>query len=128
MKAALHRFKEMVKLQLALQLTQVDVAQEDMERFLQHCLAKLCSQSDTRSLINSLSQRIAAHQSRVHQIVYKEPLKHIEIILWVLLGLPADQPLEGNFFSGILEGLLGRLDIAVPGQKNPLTLSRGGAA
>ena len=99
-----------------------------MERFLQHHLVELHSQSDMRNLINSLSQRIAAHQSRVCQIVYKEPLKHIEVILGVLLGLAADQPLEGNFFSGILEGLLGRLGIAVPGQENPPTLSKGGAA
>ena len=99
-----------------------------MERFLQHHLAELCSQSDMRNLIDSLSQRMAAHQSRVHQIMYKEPLKHIEVILRVLLGLAADQPLEGNFFSGILEGLLGRLGIAAPGQENPPTLSKGDAA
>ena len=119
MRAALHRFKEMIKLKLALPLAQGDVAQEDIERFLQHCLEELHSQVDTRNLIGSLSQKIAAHQSRVHQIVYKEPLKHIEVILWVLLGLAADQPLEGNFFSSILEGLLGRLGIAAPGEENP---------
>ena len=119
MRAALHRFKEMVKLKLALLLAQVDAAWEDIERFLQHHLANLRFQSDTRNLIDSLSQRITAHQSRLCQIMYKEPLKHIEVILWVLLGLAADQRLEGNFFSGILEGLLGRLGIAAPGQENP---------
>ena len=128
MRAALHRFKEMIKLKLALLLAQVDVAQEDMDRFLQHHLAELHSQMDTRNLIESLSQRIAAHQSTVCQIMYKEPLKHIEVILQVLLGLAADQPLEGNFFSGILEGLLGRLGIAAPGEENPPTSSKGGAA
>ena len=125
MRVALHRFKEMVKLKLALPLAQVDVAREDMERFLQHRLAELRSQSDMRNLIDSLSQGIAAHQSRVHQIVYKEPLKHIEVILWVLLGLAADQTLVGNFFSGILEGLLGRLGIAAPGQENPRLRLKG---
>ena len=69
MRVALHRFKEMVKLKLALPLAQVDAAREDMERFLQHCLAELHSQSDTRNLIDSLSQRIATHQSRVCQIM-----------------------------------------------------------
>ena len=47
--------------------------------------------------------------------------------MWVLLGLAADQPLEGNFFSGILEGLLGRMGIAAPGEENPPTSSKGGA-
>ena len=128
MRAALHRFKEMVKLKLVLPLAQVDVAFEDMERFLQHRLAELCSQSDTRNLIDSLSQRIAAHQSRVHQLMHQESLQHIEVTQWVILGLAVDQPLEGNFFSGILEGLLGRMGIAAPGEENHPTSSKGGAA
>ena len=113
-RVALHRFKELIKLKLALPLAQVDAAHEDMDRFLQHRLEELCSQADTRNLIESLSQRVAAHQSRVCQIVYSEPLKHVEVTLRVLMGMAADQPVESNFFSGILEGLLGRLGIAAP--------------
>ena len=41
--------------------------------------------------------------------------------------MAADQPLESNFFPGLLEGLLGRLGIAAPGEGNPPTLSREGA-
>ena len=88
----------------------------------------MLSQADMRNLIESLSQRVAAHQSRVHQIVYSEPLKHVEVTLWVLIGMAADQPVESNFFPGILEGLLWRLGIAAPGEKNPPTLSKEGAA
>ena len=127
-RVALHRFKELVRLKLTLPLAQVDAAREDMERFLHHHLEELHSQTDMRNLIDSLSQRIAAHQSRVHQIVYSEPLKNIEVTLWVLLGVAADQPVESNFFPGILEGLLGRLGIAAPGEKNPPTSSKEGAA
>ena len=127
-RVALHRFKGLVKLKLTLPLAQVDAAHEDMDRFLQHCLEELCSQADMRNLIDSLSQRVAAHQSRVHQIVYSEPLKHVEVTLQVLLGVAADQPVESNFFSGILEGLLGRLSIAAPGEKNPPTSSKEGVA
>ena len=81
-----------------------------------------------RNFIESLSQRVAAHQSRVCQIVYSEPLKHVEVTLRVLMGMAADQPVESNFFSGILEGLLGRLSIAAPGEENPPTSSKEGAA
>ena len=35
-RVALHRFKELIKLKLALLLAQVDAAREDMDRFLQH--------------------------------------------------------------------------------------------
>ena len=128
MRVALHRFRELVKVKLTLPLAQVDAAREDMDRFLHYHLEELHSQADMRNLIESLSQRVAAHQSRMHQIVYSEPLKHVEVALWVFIGMAADQPVESNFFLGILEGLLGRLGIAVPGEKNPPTLYREGAA
>ena len=121
-RVALHRFQDLVRLKLALSLAQVDVAQEDMERFLYHHLEELHSQTDMKNLLDSLSQRVATHQSRVHQIVYGKPLKNI---LWVFLGVAADQPMESNFFPGILEGLLGRLSIAAPGEGNPPTSARG---
>ena len=123
-RVALHRFRELVKLKLTLPLAQVDAAHEDMDRFLHHHLEELCSQADMRNL----SQRVAAHQSRMHQIVYSEPLKHVEVTLQVFIGMAADQPVEGNFFPSILDGLLGRLSIAVPGETNPPTSSREGAA
>ena len=125
---ALHRFMDLVRLKLALPLAQLDAAQEDMERFLHHRLEELRSQTDMKNLIDSLSQRIATHQSRVCQIVYSEPLENIEVILQVLLGVAADQPVESNFFPGILEGLLGRLGITAPGEKNPPTSAKEGAA
>ena len=125
---ALHRFRELVKLKLTLPLAQVDAAHEDMDRFLHHRIEELRSKADMRNLIASLSQRVAAHQSRIRQIVYSEPLKQVEVTLQVFIGMAADQPVESNFFPSILEGLLGRLSIAVPGETNPPTSSREGAA
>ena len=127
-RVALHRFTDLVRLKLALPLAQVDMAWEDMERFLHHCLEELHSQADIKNLINDLFQRIAAHQSRAHQIVYGEPMENIEVLLWVILGVAVDQPMESNFFPGILEGLLGRLDITAPGEKSPPTSAKEGAA
>ena len=127
-RVALHRFMDLVRLKLALPLAQVDVAREDMERFLHHRLEELRSQTHMKNLIDSLSERIATHQSRVRQIVYSEPLENIEVTVQVLLGVTADQPVESNFFPGILEGLLGRLSITVPGEKNPPTSAKEGVA
>ena len=99
-----------------------------MERFLHHRLEELRSQADMKNLINGLFQRVAAHQSWARQIVYCEPMENIEVLLWVILGVAVDQPMESNFFPGILEGLLGRLSITVPGEKNPPTSAKEGAA
>ena len=42
--------------------------------------------------------------------------------------MTGDQPVESNFFPGILEGLLGRLGMAAPLERNPPTSSKEGAA
>ena len=41
--------------------------------------------------------------------------------------MAADRPLKSNFFLGLLQGLLGSLGIAAPGEGNPPTSSREGA-
>ena len=99
-----------------------------MERFLHHHLEELHSQTNMKNLIDGLFQRIATHQSRARQIVYGEPMENIEVLLQVILGVAVDQPVESNFFPGILEGLLGRLGIMAPGEKNPPTSAKEGAA
>ena len=48
--------------------------------------------------------------------------------LRVLIGLLAHQPLEANFFPGILEGLVGKLGLAPPGITDPPTSAREGVA
>ena len=43
-----------------------------------------------------------------------------------MVGLVMDQPLEANFFPGILEGLTGRLSLMPPGVTDPPTSARAG--
>ena len=125
--AVLHKYREVAKLKLALPLTQLDVAQEEMEKFIQFCLEELQSQQETRHLVGELSSRITDHQSRVCQLLCSEPLRHAEVAPLVLIGMATNWPLKSNFFPGLLEGLLGRLGIAAPGERKPPTSSREGA-
>ena len=98
-----------------------------MERFIQHHLEELQSQQEMRHLVVELSSKITAHRSRVCQVLRSEPLKHAEVAQLVMVGMATDQPLENNFFPGLLEGLLGRLGIIAPGESKPPTSSREGA-
>ena len=81
-----------------------------------------------KNLIDGLFQRIATHQNRARQIVFGKPMENIEVLLRVILGVAVDQPVESNFFPGILEGLLGMLGITAPGEKNPPTSAKEDAA
>ena len=94
-----------------------------MEKFIQFHLEELQSQQETKHLVGELSSRITDHRSRVRQLLCSEPLRHPKVVPFVLVGMAADQPLESNFFPGLLEGLLGRLGIAAPGESNPPTSS-----
>ena len=98
-----------------------------MEKFIQSHLEELRSQQETKNLIGELSSRITDHRGRVCQLLRSEPLRHPEVAPLIMVGLAADRPLESNFLPGLLEGLLGSLGIAAPGEGNPPTSSREGA-
>ena len=63
----------------------------------------------------------------MRELLRSEPLRHPEVILLVVVGLEADRPIESNFFHGLLEGLLGSLGMAGPGEGSPPTSSHEGA-
>ena len=121
--AALHKYREVAQLRLALPLTQLDVAREEMEKFIQFHLKELQSQQETKNLVGELSSRITDHHGRVCQLLHSEPLRHPEVVPLVLVRMTADRPLESNFFPGLLEGLFGSLGIAATGEGNPPTSS-----
>ena len=90
-----------------------------MEKFIQFRLEELRTQQETKNLIGELSSRITDHRGRVRQLLRSEPLRHPEVVPLVLVGMAADRPLKSNFFPGLLEGLLGSLGIAAPGEDDP---------
>ena len=124
---ALCQFRAAAQLRVALPLTRLDEAREEMEKFIQSRLRELRSQQEIKNLIGELSSKITDHRGRVRQLLRSEPLRHPEVVPLILVGLAADRPLESNFFPGLLEGLLGSLGIAASGEGNPPTSSREGA-
>ena len=123
---ALCQFRVATQLRAALPLTQLEEAREEMEKFIQSRLEELRSPQETKNLIGELSSRITDHRGRVRELLHSEPLRHPEVVLLVMVGLAADRPLESNFFPGLLEGLVGSLGVAAPGEGNPPTSSREG--
>ena len=125
--AALRRYREVAQLRLALPLTHLDMAREEIKKFIQFHLKELQSQQETKNLFGKLSSKITDHRGRVRQLLRSEPLRHLKVVPLVLVGMAADRPLESNFFPGLLEGLLGSLGIDAPGKGNPPTSSQEGA-
>ena len=125
-KAALQRFQQTTSLKVNLHLMELEAAREDMEEFMQSRLQEISSQTESRELIGEFSQKLADHTSRVRELVQVLELAEGELSLQVLIRLVAHQPLEANFFPGILEGLVGRLGLVPPGLTDPPTFVRTG--
>ena len=125
---ALHQFQTAARMRLALPQSWLEEARDEMERFIRFHLEELRSQQEMKKLIVELSCRVADHRGQVREILHGENLRHPEVARLVLVGLAADRPLESNFFLGLLEGLLGSLGIAAPGEGNPPTSSHEGVS
>ena len=124
---ALHQFHAASQLRVALPLTQLDEAREEMETFIQTRLEELRSPLETKNLIGELSSRIMDHRGRVRELLRSKPLRHPEVTPLIMVGLAADRPIKSNFFPSLLEGLLGSLGMAAPREGNPPVSSREGA-
>ena len=64
-KAALHKFQQTTSLKVNLPLMELEAACYDMEEFMWSRLPEISSQTESRELIGDLSQKLAAHTSRV---------------------------------------------------------------
>ena len=124
---ALRQFRAASQLRVALPLTQLDEAHEEMETFIQSRLEELRSPQETKNLIGELSSRITDHWGRVRELLRSGPLRHPEVAPLIMVGLAADRPIKSNFFPSLLEGLLGSLGMATPGESNPPISSHEGA-
>ena len=124
---ALRQFRAASQLRVALPLTHLDEAGEEVKTFIQSRLEELRSPQETKNLIGELSSRITDHRGRVYELLHSEPLRHLEVAPLIMVGLAADRPIKSNFFPGLLEGLLGSLGMATPGEGNPPVSSREGA-
>ena len=127
-KAIIQKFQESTSVKMNLPLMELEAAREDMEGFLRNCIHEISSQSESQELIKELSRKLSAHASRVQEVVRAPELDKLAVCQRVMVGLAMDQPLEANFFPGILEGLAGRLGLTPLGVADPPTSAKAGVS
>ena len=86
---------------------------------MENRLQELSSQGESHDLIQELSWQLSKHNSRVWELIQDPNLAEGEVAQWITVGLMASQPLEADFFPGILEGLVRRLGLAPAGTTDP---------
>ena len=127
-KALLQRFQEATSLKVHLPLLELQTAQEALESFLHQRLQEIGSQAETRELMERLAGKMTAQASLVCDLVSIPELAQQEVALRVNTGLATNPSLEANVFSGILEGVTGRLGLSPPGMTDPPVSARVGVS
>ena len=80
-KATLQRFQWATSLKVNLPLMELEAAWEDMGDFLHSRLREISSQTESRELIEEISQKLSAHTSRVQKLIQVPDLTKIEVSL-----------------------------------------------
>ena len=68
-KELIQKYQQSVSMKVNLPLMELGAAREDMEGFLQRCLHKLSSQSESQEMIKELSWTLSAHASRIREVI-----------------------------------------------------------
>ena len=113
-KAHLHKFHQALTIKMHLPLLEQQAAQEELEIFLQQHLQEIGSQTETQELVERLTGRMMSHANKVQEIASLPVLAHEEVVHQVVIGQTATPFLNANVFTGILEGLTGRLGLSPP--------------
>ena len=127
-KALLQRFQEATSLKVHLPLLELQAAREALESSLHQHLQEIGSQPKTQELVERLAGKMTAQASLVRDLVSIPKLAQQEVALWVNTGLAANPSLKANVFSGILEGVTGRLGLSPPGMMDPPVSARVGVS
>ena len=127
-KALLQRFQQATSLKVHLPLLELQAAWDELKSFLHQCLQEIGSWAETRELMERLTGKMTAHASQVCDLVSIPELAQQEVALWVNTGLAANPSLEASVFSGILEGVMGRLGLSPSGMTDPPASARAGVS
>ena len=68
-KELIQKHQQSVSMKVNLPLMELGAARGDLEGFLQRCLRKLSSQSESREMIEELSQTLSAHTNRIQEAI-----------------------------------------------------------
>ena len=127
-KALLQKFQQALTMKVHLPLLELQAAQEELESFLHQRLQEIGSQAETLELVERLAGKMTAHTSQVHDLVSIPELAQEEVAHRVNTGMATYPSLEANVFSGILEGVTGRLGLSPPGMTDPPVSVRAGVS
>ena len=125
-KELIQKHHQSISMKVNLPLIELEVAREDLERFLQGHLLELSSDPKAQEVVEEISQTLSSYACRVREAILVLGIKQPGVFNPVVLALAVDQPVEAILFPGILDGLSGKLGLMPPSVVDPPTTAREG--
>ena len=122
----IQKHHQSVSMKVNLPLIVLEVAKEDLDRFLQECLHELGSNLRTREVLEEITQALTSYNHKVQEALLIPGMVRLGVINRIMLALSVEQPMEAVLLPGILDGLSGRLGMMPPGVVDQPTSAREG--
>ena len=97
----------------------LDCVRREGHDFLEDLVKSLQTNEELKKLVTALSNQISAFVDHVWELALSKELAKEEVALHVNLALTATRPIIGNYFNGVLEGLMGNLGIKIHEDEDP---------
>ena len=97
----------------------LDCTRREGHDFLEDLTKSLQTDEELKKLLTALSKRISAFEDHIWELALSKELAEEEVALCVNLALTATRPVIGNYFNGVLEGLVGSLGIKIHEDEDP---------
>ena len=115
-----------VSMKINLPLIELEVAREDLDRFLQECLCELGSKLKAQEVLEKITQILTSYNRKVQETILAPGMERLGVFNWIMLALSVEQPMEAVLLPGILDRLSGRLGMKPPGVVDQPTSAREG--
>ena len=120
----IQKHHQSVSMKINLPLIELEVAKEDLDRFLQECLRELGSDPRVREVLEEITQTLTSYNRKVRETILIPGMEQPGVFNWIVLALSVEQPMEAVLLPGILDRLSGRLGMMPPGVVDQPTSAR----
>ena len=124
----IQKHHQSVSMKINLPLIELEVAKEDLDRFLQECLRELGSDLKAQEVLEEITQILTSYNHKVRETILIPGMEQPGVFNWIMLALSVEQPMEAVLLPGILDGLSGRLGMMPPGVVDQPTSAREGVS
>ena len=124
----IQKHHQSASMKINLPLIELEVAKEDLDRFLQERLHELGSDPKAREVLEEITQTLTSYNRKVRETILIPGMERRGVFNRIMLTLSVEQPMEVVLLPGILDMLSGRLGMMPPGVVDQPTSTREGVS